>query len=103
MRGSSGDEPAILLDFLGNIEQLGRPVTKDRIVMTLMMTDIVDSTATASRRGDAAGKQKLGEHNRLVRARLDRYFGKEVNTTGDGFLAMFASDPLRSIDDPRPA
>ena len=36
-------------------------------------------------------KQKLGEHNRLVRSRLERYIGKEVNTTGDGFLAMFAS------------
>jgi class 3 adenylate cyclase len=86
-----GDEPAVLLDFLGNIEQLGRPASKDRILTTLLMTDIVDSTATASRLGDTTWKQKLGEHNRLVRARLERYLGKEVNTTGDGFLAMFAS------------
>jgi class 3 adenylate cyclase len=86
-----GDEPAVLLDFLGNIEQLGRPASKDRIVTTLLMTDIVDSTATASGLGDAAWKQQLGEHNRLVRARLERYLGQEVNTTGDGFLAMFAS------------
>jgi class 3 adenylate cyclase len=55
------------------------------------MTDIVDSTAIASRLGDGIWKQKLGEHNRLVRARLERYLGTEVNTTGDGFLAMFAS------------
>jgi class 3 adenylate cyclase len=86
-----GDEPAIILDFLGNIEQLGRPATTDRIVTTLLMTDIVDSTAMVSRLGDAAWKQQLGEHNRLVRTRLERYLGKEVNTTGDGFLAMFAS------------
>ena len=86
-----GDEPAILLDFLGNIEQLGRPASKDRIVTTLLMTDIVDSTVTASRVGDTTWKQQLGEHNRVVRARLERYLGKEVNTTGDGFLAMFAS------------
>ncbi|HEU4919338.1 MAG TPA: adenylate/guanylate cyclase domain-containing protein [Candidatus Limnocylindrales bacterium] len=86
-----GDEPAIILDFLGNIEQLGRPASKDRIVTTLLMTDIVESTVTAGSLGDAAWKQKLGEHNRLVRARLERYLGKEVNTTGDGFLAMFAS------------
>jgi class 3 adenylate cyclase len=86
-----GDEPAVLVDFLGNIEQLGRPASKDRIVTTLLMTDIVDSTANASRLGDTSWKQKLGEHNRLVRARLERYLGKEVNTTGDGFLAMFAS------------
>jgi class 3 adenylate cyclase len=86
-----GDEPVVILDFLGNIEQLGRPASKDRIVTTLLMTDIVDSTATASRLGDAAWKQQLNEHNRLIRARLERYLGKEVNTTGDGFLAMFAS------------
>jgi class 3 adenylate cyclase len=86
-----GDEPAILLDFLGNIDQLGRPTSKDRIVTTLLMTDIVDSTAIASRLGDTAWKQMLGEHNRLVRGRLERYLGEEVNTTGDGFLAMFAS------------
>jgi class 3 adenylate cyclase len=86
-----GDEPAVILDFLGNIEQLGRPASKDRIVTTLVMTDIVDSTAIAGRLGDTAWKQQLGEHNRLIRARFDRYLGKEVNTTGDGFLAMFAS------------
>jgi class 3 adenylate cyclase len=86
-----GDEPAVLLDFLGNIEQLGRPASKDRILTTLLMTDIVDSTATAGRLGDVAWKQKLGEHNRIIRARLERYLGAEVNTTGDGFLAMFAS------------
>jgi class 3 adenylate cyclase len=55
------------------------------------MTDIVDSTATASRLGDAAWRQLLGGHNRVVRSRLERYLGQEVNTTGDGFLAMFAS------------
>ena len=37
-----GDEPAVIIDFLGNIEQLGRPASKDRIVTTLLMTDIVD-------------------------------------------------------------
>ena len=48
-----GDEPVVVVDFLGNIEQLGRPVSHDRIVTTLLMTDIVDSTAMASRLGDA--------------------------------------------------
>ena len=86
-----GDEPAVLLDFLGNIDQLGSPTSKDRIVTTLVITDIVDSTGTASRLGDTTWKQLLAEHNRLVRSRLERYLGQEVNTTGDGFLAMFAS------------
>jgi hypothetical protein len=67
-----GDEPAVLLDFLGNIDQLGRPTTTDRMVTTLVMTDIVDSTATASRLGDNTWKQLMAEHNRLVRSRLER-------------------------------
>ena len=86
-----GDEPAVLVDFLGNIEQLGRPASRTRIVTTLLMTDIVDSTATVSRLGDSIWKQKLAEHDRLVRSRLERYLGSEVKTTGDGFLATFAS------------
>lgn len=86
-----GDEPAVLIDFLGNIDDLGLHRDRDRVVTTLLMTDIVGSTATASRLGDAAWKQLLADHNRVLRGRLDAFRGKEVNTTGDGFLAMFAS------------
>lgn len=86
-----GDEPAVLLDFLGNVDHLGLPSSHDRVVTTLLMTDIVDSTATASRLGDTRWRQRLGEHNRIVRTWLERYRGEEVSTTGDGFLAMFAS------------
>jgi class 3 adenylate cyclase len=52
---------------------------------------IVDSTLTATGVGDAAWKQVLAEHNRLIRAQLERFRGREVNTTGDGFLATFGS------------
>lgn len=86
-----GDEPAVLIDFAGNIDLLGLPREHERMVTTLLMTDIVDSTRIASRLGDAAWKQLLSDHNRLVRAQLLRFGGKEVNTTGDGFLAMFRS------------
>ena len=86
-----GDEPAVLIDFAGNIDALGLPREHERIVTTLLMTDIVDSTATADRLGDAAWKQVLSDHNRLVRAQLHRFGGSEVNTTGDGFLATFRS------------
>jgi class 3 adenylate cyclase len=55
------------------------------------MTDIVDSTRAAGRPGDAAWKQVLSDHNRLVRAQLLRFGGSEINTTGDGFLATFRS------------
>jgi class 3 adenylate cyclase len=86
-----GDEPAVLLDFAGNIEAIGMPREHERIVTTLLMTDIVDSTATASRLGDAAWKQVLRDHNAVVRTQLVRFGGTEVNTTGDGFLATFRS------------
>jgi class 3 adenylate cyclase len=86
-----GDEPAVLLDFAGNIDLLGLPREHERMVTTLLMTDIVDSTRAARRLGDAAWKQVLSDHNRLVRAQLLRFGGFEVNTTGDGFLATFRS------------
>jgi class 3 adenylate cyclase len=86
-----GDAPVHLIDFAGNIDALGLPREHERMVTTLLMTDIVDSTRTAHRLGDAAWKQVLSDHNRLVRAQLLRFGGFEVNTTGDGFLATFRS------------
>ncbi len=86
-----GDEPVLILDFAGNSDAIGMPREHERIVTTLLMTDIVDSTATASRLGDAAWRDLLTDHNRLVRAQLLRFGGSEVNTTGDGFLATFRS------------
>lgn len=86
-----GDESVIVIDVLGNIGALAVPGEHERLVTTLLMSDIVDSTLTATRLGDAAWKQVLADHNRLIRAQLDRFRGTEVNTTGDGFLAMFGS------------
>ncbi len=86
-----GDEPAVILDFAGNIDALGLPREHERMVTTLLMSDIVDSTKVAARLGDAAWKQVLSDHNRLVRAQLLRFGGSEINTTGDGFLATFRS------------
>ncbi|MEO8246783.1 MAG: adenylate/guanylate cyclase domain-containing protein [Chloroflexota bacterium] len=86
-----GDEPVHILDFAGNSDAIGMPREHERIVSTLLMTDIVDSTRTARRLGDGAWKQVLTTHNRLVRAQLLRFGGAEVNTTGDGFLATFRS------------
>ena len=86
-----GDEPVHILDFAGNSDAIGMPREHERIVTTLLMTDIVDSTGAASRLGDAAWKGVLSDHNRLVRTQLVRFGGAEVNTTGDGFLATFRS------------
>jgi class 3 adenylate cyclase len=86
-----GDEPCVVLDIAGNIDIIGLPQDHERLVTTLLFSDIVDSTKTAERVGDQAWKQLLAEHDRIVRIQIDRYRGTEVNTTGDGFLAMFAS------------
>jgi class 3 adenylate cyclase len=86
-----GDEPVHILDFAGHSDAIGMPREHERIVATLLMTDIVDSTATAARLGDAPWMQVLADHNRLVRAQLLRFGGSEIDTTGDGFLATFRS------------
>ncbi len=86
-----GDEPVTVFDLGGSSDAIGMPREHERIVTTLLMTDIVDSTRRASALGDSAWKQLLTEHNNLVRAELRRFGGSEVNTTGDGFLATFRS------------
>jgi class 3 adenylate cyclase len=65
------------------------PESGERAVATLMFTDIVGSTERVVRLGDRGWRELLGEHNRLVRDVLDRHRGREITTTGDGFLAIF--------------
>jgi class 3 adenylate cyclase len=86
-----GDQPLVLVDMSGNSAEFSLPVSQARAVVTMVMTDIVDSTKTAAEIGDAAWRQRLANHNRLVRRQLERFGGREVDTTGDGFLAAFAS------------
>ncbi len=71
-----------------------RPV--DRVLATILMTDIVSSTEKANALGDHAWKSLLMKHNEIVRRELIRYRGREVKTTGDGFLATF-DGPARAI------
>ena len=63
----------------------------ERVLATILFTDIVDSTATLARMGDAAWRRVLLEHNDRVRQVIDLYRGREIGTTGDGFLALFDS------------
>jgi class 3 adenylate cyclase len=86
-----GDEPVVLLDISGNVSDFGLPTSPARAVATMLMTDIVGSTKMASELGDAVWKQRLAEHNRAVRRQLERFRGREIDTTGDGFLAIFDS------------
>ena len=61
----------------------------DRVLATVLFSDIVDSTGLANRLGDGRWRALLDEHDRAVRRELERYRGQEVNTTGDGFVATF--------------
>jgi class 3 adenylate cyclase len=67
-----------------------------RVLTTVLFTDIVGSTERAAEIGDRRWRELLAEHDRLVRRELDRYRGREVKTTGDGFLATF-DGPARAI------
>ena len=61
----------------------------DRVVATILVTDIVDSTARAQELGDARWRDLLARHDHVVRDLLDRYRGRVASTTGDGFVAVF--------------
>jgi class 3 adenylate cyclase/alpha-beta hydrolase superfamily lysophospholipase len=68
----------------------------DRVLATVMFTDIVGSTEHASRIGDGRWRELLGEHHTIVRNELARWRGTEVKTIGDGFLATF-DGPARAV------
>lgn len=55
----------------------------------MLFTDLVDSTASAAGMGDVAWRELLTRHYQFLRAQLERFKGREVNTTGDGLLAVF--------------
>jgi class 3 adenylate cyclase len=71
-------------------------VADDRVLATVLFTDIVDSTRRAADMGDRDWRALLDAHDAVVRAQLNRFRGREVNTSGDGFLAMF-DGPQRAI------
>jgi class 3 adenylate cyclase len=71
-------------------------VADDRVLATLLFTDIVDSTRRAAEMGDRNWHALLDAHDAVVRVQLNRFRGREVNTSGDGFLAMF-DGPQRAI------
>jgi class 3 adenylate cyclase len=68
----------------------------DRVLATVLFTDIVGSTEHASRLGDGRWRRLLSEHNDVVRSSLARWRGTEVKTIGDGFLATF-DGPARAV------
>jgi len=92
----AGDTDALadeIEEFLTGV----RPVAvTDRVLATVLFTDIVDSSTRAAQLGDRAWRKLLDAHDAVVRTQLERFRGREVNTTGDGFLATF-DGPARAI------
>jgi class 3 adenylate cyclase len=71
-------------------------VADDRVLATVLFTDIVESTRRAAELGDRDWHALLDAHDAVVRSQLARFRGREINTSGDGFLAMF-DGPQRAI------
>ena len=69
----------------------------DRVLATVLMSDVVDSTAQASNLGDQRWQDVMAAHNTVTRAELERFRGNEVRFTGDGFLTTF-DGPARAIN-----
>lgn len=83
-----GDRPFVALSWAGYRSWIPER-SGDRILLTLLVTDIVDSTKRAIAVGDATWRELLARHYRDVRTVLDQYRGREIKTTGDGILATF--------------
>ena len=73
-------------EFLTGVRTAPDP---DRVLATILFTDIVGSTALAARLGDREWGDLLERHNALVRRQLERFRGQELDTAGDGFVASF--------------
>ena len=87
---------AILDEVEGFLTGVRRGPEPDRVLATVLFTDIVGSTALASELGDRAWRDLLDRHHAVVRRELERSRGREVDTAGDGFLATF-DGPARAI------
>ena len=88
------------LSFAGDVDELTDEIEEfltggkarrepERVLATVLFTDIVDSTRRAAELGDLRWRDLLAAHDELVRRELDRHGGREVKTVGDGFLAQF--------------
>ena len=76
--------------------RLGKPEGAERILATILFTDIAGSTERAARLGDSAWRELLERHHAVVRRELARFRGRELDTAGDGFFAAF-DGPARAV------
>src|SRR5260370_22079159 len=91
-----GDADAIadeIEEFLTGVRHSAEPA---RVLATVLFTDMVESTTRAVQLGDARWRALISDHDRLVRAELARFRGREIDRRGDGFIAIF-DGPARAI------
>ena len=93
-----GDQGPMLAEIQRFVEELeqGVPEEPDRVLATVLFTDIVGSTAKAAELGDRGWRELLAAHHERIRRELSRFRGREVDTAGDGFFATF-DGPARAI------
>jgi pimeloyl-ACP methyl ester carboxylesterase len=91
-----GDQDAVLDQIEQFLTGHRATPTQDRVLTTILFTDIVESTERVSALGDQRWKALLEQHHAIVRRRITTFGGEEVDTAGDGFLATFAG-PGRAV------
>ena len=92
-----GDKPCVQIEWAGVRAWAGFPTgIRSRVLATLLLTDIVDSTEMAARLGDGRWRELLSRHFEAARSELEHFGGREVTTTGDGLFATFES-PARAL------
>jgi class 3 adenylate cyclase len=92
----TGDQDSVLAEIEEFFVGTRASEEADRVLATILFTDIVDSTRVAGELGDARWRELLDEHDAIVGAEVDRHRGQTIKHTGDGYLASF-DGPARAI------
>lgn len=91
-----GDQDSVVDQVQAFLAEIRPAAPHDRKLVTILLTDVVDSTAIRSGLEDRGRRDLLGAHRAIVRANLERYGGREVRTAGDGFFVTFPG-PAQAI------
>jgi class 3 adenylate cyclase len=91
-----GDQDAVLDEIEEFLTGVRRGPKPDRVLATVLFTDIAGSTERAAELGDSRWRELLESHHAVVRRELERFRGREIDVAGDGFLATF-DGPARAI------
>jgi len=92
----AGDQEAVLEEIEEFLTGVRHAAGAERVLCTLLFTDIVGSTELAQRLGDDRWRSVLAQHEAIVRRHLQRFRGTEIDTAGDGFFASF-DGPARAV------